>query len=139
MITNYKFNAMTIEQPKVKELVLDYLDKMRYVVKHADLSIGFHRDRGMRQQELNNNKNIYGTYHLRNMLKEVFGFAEQKEKATYGLGYKLILTRISDNSVLKIMKIMKSTLVKLKLIVLISIYHILHHQFPNKLHYLNKL
>ena len=27
------------------------------------------------------------------MLKDVFGFAEHQEKATYGLGYKLTLTR----------------------------------------------
>ena len=34
------------------------------------------------------------------MLKDVFGFAECQEKATNGLGYKLTLTRKSDNSVL---------------------------------------
>ena len=34
------------------------------------------------------------------MLKDVFGFAEHQEKATYGLGYKLTLTRISYNAVL---------------------------------------
>ena len=33
-------------------------------------------------------------------LKDVFGFAEYKEKATNGLGYKLTLTRNSDNAVL---------------------------------------
>ena len=39
------------------------------------------------------NKNIKGKYHLRIMLKDVFGSAEGQEKATYGLGYKLTLTR----------------------------------------------
>ena len=34
------------------------------------------------------------------MLEDVFGFAEDQEKATYGLGYKLTLTRKTDNSVL---------------------------------------
>ena len=34
-------------------------------------------------------------------MKDVFGFAEHQEKATYGLGYKLTLTRNSDNCVLK--------------------------------------
>ena len=34
------------------------------------------------------------------MLRNVFGFAEHQEKATFGLAYKLVLTRISDNSVL---------------------------------------
>ena len=35
------------------------------------------------------------------MLKDVFGSAKHQEKGTYGLGYKLALTRNSDNSVLK--------------------------------------
>ena len=30
----------------------------------------------------------------------MFSFAEHQEKATYGLGYKLALTRNTDNSVL---------------------------------------
>ena len=65
-----------------------------------DLSIGFDRDRTRRRNELTNNKNIKGKYHVRIYLKDVFGFAEHQEKATYGLGYKLTLTRNSDNAVL---------------------------------------
>ena len=65
-----------------------------------DLSIGFDRDRTRRRNELTNNKNIKGKYHVRIYLKDVFGFAEHQEKATYGLGYKLTITRNSDNSVL---------------------------------------
>ena len=34
------------------------------------------------------------------MLKHVFGFAECQEKATYGLGYKLTLTRNKDEAVI---------------------------------------
>ena len=49
-----------------------------------DLSIGFDRDR--RQQELINNKTQKGKYHVRNYLKDVFGFAEYQDKGTYGLG-----------------------------------------------------
>ena len=45
-----------------------------------DLSIGFDRDRGRRQQELTNNKNKKGKYHVRIMLKDIFGFAEYQEK-----------------------------------------------------------
>ena len=37
---------------------------------------------------------------MRIYLKEIFGFAEHQDKATYGLGYKLTLTRNSDNAVL---------------------------------------
>ena len=32
------------------------------------------------------------------MLKDVFGFAEQQEKATYGLSYKVTLTRNKDEA-----------------------------------------
>ena len=65
-----------------------------------DLSIGFDRDRGRRQRELTNNKNIKGKVHETIMLKDISGFAEHQEKGTYGLGYKLTLTRNSDNAVL---------------------------------------
>ena len=41
-----------------------------------------------------------GKYHYRIYLKDFFGFAEYQEKGTYGLGYKLTLTRNTDNAVL---------------------------------------
>ena len=65
-----------------------------------DLSFGFDRNRGRRKNELSNNKNIKGKYHIRIYLKDIFGFAEHQEKGTYGLGYKLTLTRNTDNAVL---------------------------------------
>ena len=65
-----------------------------------DLSIGFDRNRGKRKNELTDNKNIRGKYHTRIYLKDILGYAEHQEKATYGLGYRLILTRNSDNAVL---------------------------------------
>ena len=65
-----------------------------------DLSIGFDRSRGRRKNELTNNKTIKGKYHIRICLKDIFGFAEHQEKGTYGLGYKLTLTRNTDNAVL---------------------------------------
>ena len=65
-----------------------------------DLSNGFGRDRGRRQRELTNNKTQKGKYLVRIYLKDVFGFAEYQEKGTYGLGYKLTLTRNTDNAVL---------------------------------------
>ena len=65
-----------------------------------DLSIGFDRDRNRRQRELTNNKPQKRKFHNRIYVKDVFGFAEYQEKATYGLGYKLTLTRNSDNAVL---------------------------------------
>ena len=65
-----------------------------------DLSIGFDRGRGRRQRELTNNKNIKGSYHVRIYLKHVFGFAQEQGKGTYGLGFKLTLTKNTDNAVL---------------------------------------
>ena len=65
-----------------------------------DLSIGFDYSRNRRRDELALNKNIKGKYHVKIMLKDVFGFAEYQEKATYGLGYKLTLTRNKDDAVI---------------------------------------
>ena len=65
-----------------------------------DLSIGFDRSRTKRRDELALNKNIKGKYHLKILLKDIFGFAEHQEKATYGLVYKLTLTRNKDDAVL---------------------------------------
>ena len=65
-----------------------------------DLSIGFDRSRARRQDEMTDNKNLKGKFHLRIMLRDVFGFAEHQEKATYGLGYKLTLTRNKDDAVI---------------------------------------
>ena len=65
-----------------------------------DLSIGFDRSRDRRKRELNNNKTQKGKYHLRIYLKDVSGFAEHQQVGTFGLGYKLTLTRNTDNAVL---------------------------------------
>ena len=65
-----------------------------------DLSIGFDRKRDRRKRELTVNKNIKGKYHIRIYLKDIFEFAAHQEKETYGLGYKLTLTRYTDNAVL---------------------------------------
>ena len=65
-----------------------------------DLSIGFDRDRKRRQRELTNNKALKGKYHVRIYLKDIFGYSECQEKGTYGLGYKLTMTRNSDSAVL---------------------------------------
>ena len=45
-----------------------------------DLSIGFDRDRNRRRYEMTLNKNVKGKYHLKIMLKDVFGFAECQKK-----------------------------------------------------------
>ena len=66
----------------------------------VDLSIGFDRNRERRKNELTNNKNIKGKCHTRIYLKNIFGYAEHQEKGTYGLSYKLVLTRNTDDAVL---------------------------------------
>ena len=41
---------------------------------------------GRRKNELTNNKSIKGKYLIRIYLKDIFGYAENQEKGTYGLG-----------------------------------------------------
>ena len=65
-----------------------------------DLSMSFDRSRKRRKVELAQNKNIKGKCHVRCMLRVIFSFAECQEKTTYGLGYKLALTRNKDDAVL---------------------------------------
>ena len=65
-----------------------------------DLAIGFDRNRGRRKSELFNNKSIKGKYHITIYLNDTFGYAEYQEKGTYRLGYKLTLTRNTDNAFL---------------------------------------
>ena len=48
-----------------------------------DLSIGFDRSSARRRIQMTNNKTVKGKHHLRIMLKDVYGFAEHQEKATY--------------------------------------------------------
>ena len=64
------------------------------------MSNGFDRDRRRKQRKLNNNKTQKGNFHLRFMLRVIFGFAEHKEKATFGLDYKPTFRRNTDNAVL---------------------------------------
>ena len=66
-----------------------------------DLSIGFDRDRNRRQRELTVNRTQKGKYHIRIYLKDIFGFADYQDKGTYDLGYKLTLTRNTNNTVLR--------------------------------------
>ena len=76
--------------------------KLITIAKDSDvLSIGSDRDRNGTKNELTKNKNVKDKFYVRNMLKDVFGFAENQEKATYGLGYKLTPTRNEDDDVLQ--------------------------------------
>ena len=46
------------------------------------------------------NKSVKGKLHLKNLLKDDFGFAECQAKTTFGLGYELTLTRVKDDAVI---------------------------------------
>ena len=72
------------------------------------------------------------------MLKDVFDLAEYQEKATFGLGCKLTLTRNTANAVLE-KKTTHSTMLKLKLILWNGMYHIIQPVFQSKLYYLGKV
>ena len=81
--------------------IVSLLFKLKTRVKNTDdLSIGFDRDRSIRQRELTNYKNKKGKYHLRILLREIFRFAQHQQRGTYGLLYRLTLTGNNDNSVL---------------------------------------
>ena len=81
--------------------IVSLMYKLISASKDCDgLSIGFDRNRKRRRDELTANKSLEGKYHLRIMLEDAFGFAEHQEKATYGLGCKLTLTRKEDDAVI---------------------------------------
>ena len=103
LFSNYKLqssNGKHIEEINHAHIVCLMYKLITSGGKTDDLSIGFDRDRDRRERELTNNKNIKGINHVTIMLKVTFGFAECQKKGTYGLGYKLTLTRNSDNAVL---------------------------------------
>ena len=64
------------------------------------LSTGFDCSGDRGQLELTNFKNTKGKFHNRTYLKNIFSFAEHQCKGTYGVAYRLTITRISDNTVL---------------------------------------
>ena len=94
-----------------------------------DLSIGFDCSRDGRKRELTNNKNIKGKYHVRFMLGDIFGVAEHQHKATYGLGYKLTLTRNNDSAVLKKYNTLNDAKIKIN-----SIEWLITHYIPSVKH-----
>ena len=103
LFSNYKLTSSN-EKP-IEEINNAHIACLMYKLLTSskdsdDLSTGFDRNRDRRKKELTNNKNIKGKYHVRIMLKDIFGFAEHQQKATYGLGYKLALTRNNDSAVL---------------------------------------
>ena len=104
LFSNYKLT--TLSGKRLEEISHAHIVSLMYKLLTSskdsdDLSTGFDRNRGRRKNELSNNKSVKGKYHIRIYLKDIFGFAQYQEKGTYGLGYKLTLTRNTDNAVLK--------------------------------------
>ena len=103
LFSNFKLS--TSSGKHLEDISHAHLVSLMYKLKTSskdsnDLSIGFDHTRNRRRDELALNKNIKGKYHVKIMLKDVFGFADHQEKATYGLGYKLTLTRSKDDAVI---------------------------------------
>ena len=103
LFSNYKLTTSSEKHFEEINLahIVSLMDKFLTSSRGSDdLSIGFDRSRDRRQQELTNNKKIKGKYHLRIYLKGIFVFADHQETASYGLGYRLTLTRNTNNAVL---------------------------------------
>ena len=83
LFSNYKLTT-----PSGKHLeeishahIVSLMNKLLTSSKDSDdVSIGFDGSRDKRKRELTNNKNIKGKYHIRNYLKDIFGFANTKKK-----------------------------------------------------------
>ena len=106
LFSNYKLSTSSgkhlenLDHAHIVSLMYKLLSSSRDT---DDLSIGFDRSRDKRKRELLNNKNQKGKFHLRIYLKDVFGFAEYQQTGTFGLSYRLTLTRKTrktDNAVL---------------------------------------
>ena len=103
LLSNYKLT--TSSGKHLEEIshahIVSLLYKLLTSTKDSnDLSYYFDRNRDKRKRELTNSKNFKAKCHIKIYLKDIFGYAEHQEKGTYGLGYKLTLTRNTDNAVL---------------------------------------
>ena len=103
LFSNYKLTTSSgkhlenIDHAHIVSLMYKFLSSSR---DSDDLAIGFDRSRDKRKRELLYNKTQKGKFPLRSYLKDVFGFAEYQETGTFGLSYRLTLTRNTDNAVL---------------------------------------
>ena len=101
-LSNYKLTASSgrqLEYINHAHIVSSMYRLITWSRGSDDLSIGFDRSCDRRQRELTK-KNSESKFNLRNNLGDIFGFAEHQETRTYGLGYKLTLTKNTDNAVL---------------------------------------
>ena len=116
MFSNYKLATSSGKQ--LEEINHAHIVCLMYKLLSSsegsyDLSIGFDRDRNRRKRELSNYKNIKSKYHVRIYLGDIFGFAEHQKRGTYGLAYKLTLTRNTDKAILKKDKAVNNAKIKI--------------------------
>ena len=95
----------TSPEKHLEDISHAHLASLMYKLKTSskgsdDLSTGFDRSSERRRDDMTNNKNVKGKFQLRIILRDVFGFAQHQQKANYGLGYKLTLTRNKDEAVI---------------------------------------
>ena len=85
------FKLTTSSAKQSEDISYSHIVFLKYILITSskdsnDLSIGLDRNRGTRKNELALEKKMKGKNHLRILLKDVFGFEEHQEKATYDLG-----------------------------------------------------
>ena len=100
-----KYKLTTSKGKRLEKFGLTPIVSFMYKIKTSnrgsdDLSVGFDWDHIRKQRELTKNRNIKGKSLVRNLLKEVFEFAEHQEKCKYGLGYEWTLTSKQDGAIL---------------------------------------
>ena len=103
LFSNFKLTTSSGKQ--LEDLSQAHLVSLTYKLMTSskgsdDLSIGFDRSPGRRRDGLTITKNVQVKYHLRILIKAVFGFVKSKEKASYDLSSKLTLTRNKDDVVI---------------------------------------
>ena len=129
------FKLTTSSGKHLEDIKYDHLVSLMYeLIKSGkdsdDLSKGFDRSRNRRKDKIALNKNIKGKYHLRNVCKDVFGFAKCEEKAIDRLCYKLTLRRNKDEAVID--KPAGIADAGIKLITFIGMCLIIHQVFHKK-------
>ena len=78
------FNMTRSGGKHLEDISHSHIVSLTYNIKtssknNGDLSIGFHRSRNMRKDELAQNKNVEGKNHVKIMLKDILVFAECQE------------------------------------------------------------
>ena len=96
LFSNFKLTTSSAKQ--LEYIIHAHIEPFRYKLLTSskdsdDLSFHFDLDRNRKQNQITKDKVIKRKYHVRIMLMDVSGFAQNQEKITFGMGYKKTLTR----------------------------------------------